>query len=342
MKDPAARPVTFAFNGGPGGAAVWVHFGAFGPRRVEMRSARFSAAASRPAGGQREFDPRRHRPGVHRSGLYRLQPPGAGGGRQGVPRRGEGHRVGGRLHPSLADPQRAAGRARNSSPARATARSAPPASPAACSTATASALNGVILISTALNGLTREFDPGNDMPFITFLPTYTAAAWYHKKLAPELMGRPAAGRWRRSKRFALDEYGPALLQGDCAAGGPAAGDRREARPLHRPVGGLRGALQPASRARPLLQGAAARPRTDHRPDRRPVHRHRPGLGGGGLGVRSQHDPLRRAVRGDHRRLPAPGARLPGGRVDLRAPQPRGVPLEVPQVTTRTSRRSCGR
>src|SRR5882757_9423031 len=41
VKDPAARPVTFALNGGPGGAAVWVHFGAFGPKRVDLDSKGF-------------------------------------------------------------------------------------------------------------------------------------------------------------------------------------------------------------------------------------------------------------------------------------------------------------
>src|SRR5262245_43655208 len=35
VKDPAARPVTFAFNGGPGSASLWLHMGAFGPKRVE-------------------------------------------------------------------------------------------------------------------------------------------------------------------------------------------------------------------------------------------------------------------------------------------------------------------
>src|SRR6266700_25503 len=28
------RPVTFAFNGGPGSASVWLHLGLLGPRRV--------------------------------------------------------------------------------------------------------------------------------------------------------------------------------------------------------------------------------------------------------------------------------------------------------------------
>ncbi|HWI32785.1 MAG TPA: peptidase S10, partial [Lapillicoccus sp.] len=33
---PAQRPVTFAFNGGPGSSSVWLHMGLFGPRRVLM------------------------------------------------------------------------------------------------------------------------------------------------------------------------------------------------------------------------------------------------------------------------------------------------------------------
>jgi len=32
------RPLTFAFNGGPGSASVWLHMGAIGPRRVKMLS----------------------------------------------------------------------------------------------------------------------------------------------------------------------------------------------------------------------------------------------------------------------------------------------------------------
>src|SRR5262249_54749742 len=37
VKDPASRPVTFCFNGGPGAASLWVHVGAFGPKIVERR-----------------------------------------------------------------------------------------------------------------------------------------------------------------------------------------------------------------------------------------------------------------------------------------------------------------
>src|SRR2546423_3057949 len=34
--DPAKRPVTYSFNGGPGSASVWLHLGALGPRRTEL------------------------------------------------------------------------------------------------------------------------------------------------------------------------------------------------------------------------------------------------------------------------------------------------------------------
>ena len=34
--DPAKRPITYSFNGGPGSASVWLHLGALGPRRTEL------------------------------------------------------------------------------------------------------------------------------------------------------------------------------------------------------------------------------------------------------------------------------------------------------------------
>src|SRR5690606_23193392 len=36
VDDPASRPLTFSFNGGPGSSSVWLHMGLLGPRRVVM------------------------------------------------------------------------------------------------------------------------------------------------------------------------------------------------------------------------------------------------------------------------------------------------------------------
>lgn len=74
-------------------------------------------------------------------------------------------------------------------------------------------LNGIILVSVVLNFLTLRFDPGNDLPFLLFLPTYTATAHYHNKLAPALqadLDRALA----EAEAFALGDYATALLQGD--------------------------------------------------------------------------------------------------------------------------------
>ena len=33
-ENPSDRPITFAYNGGPGSATMWLHMGCFGPHRV--------------------------------------------------------------------------------------------------------------------------------------------------------------------------------------------------------------------------------------------------------------------------------------------------------------------
>jgi carboxypeptidase C (cathepsin A) len=44
-QDAAKRPLTFAFNGGPGSASIWLHMGALGPRRVVLQPDGFMPAA---------------------------------------------------------------------------------------------------------------------------------------------------------------------------------------------------------------------------------------------------------------------------------------------------------
>jgi carboxypeptidase C (cathepsin A) len=74
-------------------------------------------------------------------------------------------------------------------------------------------LNGIILISAILNFETAEFDAGNDLPYILYLPTYTAIAWYHKKLPPDLQG-DLQKALDESCKFAMGEYTDALAAGD--------------------------------------------------------------------------------------------------------------------------------
>jgi len=42
VADPGRRPVTFAFNGGPGSSSIWLHMGILGPRRVVVSDPAYS------------------------------------------------------------------------------------------------------------------------------------------------------------------------------------------------------------------------------------------------------------------------------------------------------------
>jgi len=74
-------------------------------------------------------------------------------------------------------------------------------------------LNGIMLISTVLDFQTISFTPGNDLPYILFLPTYAATAWYHSKL-PEALQRDLFACLAEVEAFALGEYTLAMMQGD--------------------------------------------------------------------------------------------------------------------------------
>jgi carboxypeptidase C (cathepsin A) len=70
-----------------------------------------------------------------------------------------------------------------------------------------------MLVSLAVDLQTLSFDPGNDLPYPLFLPTYAATAWYHKALAPDLQRKPLRQVIAAAETFATEEYSVALLQG---------------------------------------------------------------------------------------------------------------------------------
>jgi len=74
-------------------------------------------------------------------------------------------------------------------------------------------LNGIILVSTILNFETADFNTGNDLPYILYLPTYTAIAWYHRRLPADLEG-DLHKAVEESENFAKGEYSTALMAGD--------------------------------------------------------------------------------------------------------------------------------
>lgn len=72
-------------------------------------------------------------------------------------------------------------------------------------------LNGLMLVSAVLDFTTIDFNVNNDLPYIMFLPGYTATAWYHDVLKPH---KPLQTWLAEAEAFALGEYANALLKGD--------------------------------------------------------------------------------------------------------------------------------
>ena len=71
--DPA-RPVTFAFNGGPGAASVYLNLGAVGPKRIQFGAQGRCAVGRADRSRQPQQLARFHRSRLHRSGRHGVQP----------------------------------------------------------------------------------------------------------------------------------------------------------------------------------------------------------------------------------------------------------------------------
>jgi len=231
VTDPSQRPITFTFNGGPGSASVWLHLGAFGPRRVQMGD-----AGSLLPPPYKLVDNESSLLDV--TDLVFIDPVSTGYSRA-VP--GETPK---QFHGVQEDVQSVADFIRLY--ATRNKRWSSPKFLAGESYGTTRAaglsgylqqrygmyLNGIVLISSILNFETAEFDTGNDLPYILYLPTYTAIAWYHKKLGGDLQGdlqRAIA----ESRKFATGEYADALMAGDAL---PAARRSEMAQKLARLTG----------------------------------------------------------------------------------------------------------
>ena len=210
--DKTNRPLTFAFNGGPGSSSVWLHLGAIGPRRVQMSDE-----------GEALIQPYRL---VDNEGtwldftdLVFIDPVGTGYSR---PAEGEDKK---QFH-GVEEDIRSVGAFIRLYTSR-YGRWLSPKFLAGESYGTTRAaglsgylideygmyLSGIVLISSVLNFQTIRFAPGNDLPYLLFLPTFTATAWYHKKLAPELQ-KDLRSTLDTVEEWALHTYTVALAKGN--------------------------------------------------------------------------------------------------------------------------------
>ncbi|HSR99226.1 MAG TPA: hypothetical protein VLM79_19370 [Kofleriaceae bacterium] len=211
----ASRPVMFLYNGGPGSATVWLHMGAFGPRRVIT-----AEDSHTPAAPYRVVDNAFSL--LDATDLVFIDAPGTGFGKIAGKDKEKAFWGVDADADAFADfiTQFLSKYGRWNSPkylfgeSYGTTRSAVLAR--VLVTEKMVDLNGVILLSQILifdgdvDG--PESNPGVDLPYQLALPTYAATAWYHKKLpdAPSSLEALIA----EAEKFAMTEYAVALGAGN--------------------------------------------------------------------------------------------------------------------------------
>lgn len=214
--DPAKRPLMFSFNGGPGSSSVWLHLGALGPRRVRMLD-----DGGLPAAPYALVD--NEHTWLDATDLVFIDPVGTGYSRAAKPDlakkffglQGDLASVGEFIRLYLTTYERWASPLFLVGESYGTTRAA---GLAGYLIDKGVAFNGILLISTILNFQTVGFHDGNDLPFAVHLPTYTAIAWYHKKLPADLQSKSLTQVLAEVERWVTQEYQVALAKGDALTG----------------------------------------------------------------------------------------------------------------------------
>jgi carboxypeptidase C (cathepsin A) len=213
-EDPQ-RPITFLFNGGPGSSTVWLHMGAFGPKRVVTANDTHS-----PAAPYRIVDNEYSL--LDASDLVFVDAPGTGFGHIRGPDKEksfygvdqDAHAFANFIVEFLSRHERWNSPKYLFGESYGTMRSGPLTF--ILQNEKSMDLNGVILLSQILsyddNADGPEANPGVDQPYALALPSYAATAWYHHKLP----NQPAALEpfLAEVEQFAINEYWPALIAGN--------------------------------------------------------------------------------------------------------------------------------
>lgn len=211
--DPADRPITFSFNGGPGSSSVWLHLGIFGPKRVQ-----YADQAGHPGPPPYSVIPNAHSL-LDKSDFVFIDPVSTGYSRaEGDTSEKQFHGLESDLD-SVADfirtyitreqrwgsPKIIAGESYGTTRAAGLIQR--------LHSRHGIATTGVILVSPVLEFQTIRFGEGNDLPYVMILPSYAATAHYHEALPQKWQQRPVEDVIAEARRFALEDYFPALLKG---------------------------------------------------------------------------------------------------------------------------------
>jgi len=208
--NPTNRPVVFAFNGGPGSATLWLHFGGLGPKRAPMPD-----DGSLPKPPYEAVDSPESWldfadvvfVDAPATGFSRVMKPELGkkffGVRQDIAAFTEFVRGWLTEHKRWKSPLFIAGESYGGIRGSGLSKSLFDAG---------IAVSGFISISGTSNFMTLDGMRGNDATYIGFLPSMSACAWYHKKLGSRFKSVEQLNK--EVSEWTNKVYGPALLRGD--------------------------------------------------------------------------------------------------------------------------------
>lgn len=209
---PETRPITYAFNGGPGSSSVWLHLGALGPKRVLLDD---DGNALPPPFKviDNEYC------WLDFTDLVFIDPVGTGYSRPAKDEKKEQFHgidediasVGDFIRRYTTQNKRWLSPKFLAGESYGTTRAAGLSS--FLQQSYGMTLNGIVLISTVLQFQTIRFNEGNEMPYLLYVPAYAATAWYHKKLAPELQAN-LTKTLDEVRAWTMTDYLLALAKGD--------------------------------------------------------------------------------------------------------------------------------
>lgn len=209
--EPAARPLTFVFNGGPGSATVWLHMGAYGPRTVKLLPNGDSPPP--PYSVQDNQNTL-----LDQTDLVFLDPVGTGFSRATTTENGpkfwgldeDARSVTEFIRLFLSRNERWGSPLFLSGESYGTTRAA---HLAGMLTDNGIPLSGISFISMVWNFGAQTPAPGNDIGYVNYLPSYATTAWYHRKLPADLQAKTVDEVASEAELFSLGEYSTALNMG---------------------------------------------------------------------------------------------------------------------------------
>jgi carboxypeptidase C (cathepsin A) len=205
------RPLTFAFNGGPGSSSIWLHMGALGPKKVVLQPDGFMP----PAPYRLEDNPYTL---LDKTDLVLVDAIGTGFSRAGDPEMfkkfwgvtGDIEAFSEFIRLYITRNERWTSPLYLLGESYGTTRSAGIAGYLADH---GISFNGITLLSMVLNFETLISNKTNDQAYVFLVPSFTMIAGYHHKLAPDLAQDMNRAR-EESQRWASTEYAQALDKGD--------------------------------------------------------------------------------------------------------------------------------